>query len=228
MFKYLALIPARGGSKGIPRKNLIPLAGKPLIQHTIDSAKQSKYIDAIHLSSDSEEIMDLAKSLNISVPYKRPDNISSDITPAIDVILYHIDWVKESLGEEIESIVYLQPTSPIRSIDLIDNSIKEYERLHSKSLVAICECSQHPYETVMLCNNKLKFIPQDQVYKRRQDYPPFYFISGALYIFNCAFIKEHKRLTDENTNYIVTTKEEGIDIDDIVDLKFAEFILSGN
>jgi CMP-N-acetylneuraminic acid synthetase len=80
----------------------------------------------------------------------------------------------------------------------------------------------------MLCNNKIKSIPQDQVYKRRQDYPPFYFISGALYIFNCAFIKEHKKLIDDNTNYIITTKEEGIDIDDIFDLKFAEFLLSGN
>jgi CMP-N,N'-diacetyllegionaminic acid synthase len=228
MIKYLALIPARGGSKGIPRKNLISLAGKPLIQHTFDSALQSKYIDEIHLTSDSDEIIDLAKSLNVSVPYKRPDNIASDTTSAMDVILYHINWVKENLGEEIESIVYLQPTSPIRSIDLIDNSIKEYERLQSKSLVAICECSQHPYEMVKLSNNKIKSIPQDQVYKRRQDYPPFYFISGSLYIFNCAFVKEHKRLTDENTNYIITTKEEGIDIDDIIDLKFAEFILNGN
>lgn len=228
MIKYLALIPARGGSKGIPRKNLISLAGKPLIQHTFDSALQSKYIDAIHLTSDSDEIMDLAKSLNVSAPYKRPDNIASDTTSALDVILYHINWVKENLGEEIENIVYLQPTSPIRSIDLIDNSIKEYERLQSKSLVAICECSQHPYEMVMLSNNKIKSIPQDDVYRRRQDYPPFYFISGALYIFTCSFVEEHKRLTDENTNYIITTKEEGIDIDDIIDLKFAEFILGGN
>jgi CMP-N-acetylneuraminic acid synthetase len=228
MIKYLVLIPARGGSKGIPRKNLVPLAGKPLIQYTFESALQSKYIDSIHLSSDSDEIMDLAKSLNILAPYKRPDQIASDTASAMDVIMYHIDWVKENLGEEIENIIYLQPTSPIRSNDLIDNSINEYERLQSKSLVAICECSQHPYETVMLSDNKMKSLPQDKGYTRRQDYPLFYFITGALYIFNCAFVKEHKRLTDQNTNYIITSKEEGIDIDDIVDLKIAEYILRGN
>lgn len=226
MIKYLGLIPARKGSKGIPKKNLVLLAGKPLIQYTIESALQSNFIDAIHLTSDSNEIIDFAKSLNIDAPYKRPIEISSDTSSAIDVIMYHINWVKENLGESIENIVYLQPTSPLRSKELIDNSIIEYERLKSKSLVAICECSQHPYETIMLNDNKMRALPRDKEYIRRQDYPASYFISGALYIFNCAFFLKNKRLIDENTNYIITSKEDGIDIDDFLDLKIAETIIN--
>jgi CMP-N,N'-diacetyllegionaminic acid synthase len=226
MIKYLGLIPARKGSKGIPNKNLVLLAGKPLIQHTIESALQSNLINTIHLTSDSNEIMDFAKSHNIDAPYKRPIEISSDTSSAIDVIVYHINWVKENLGQSIENIVYLQPTSPIRSKKLIDNSIIEFERLKSKSLVAICECSQHPYETVMLKDNKMWTLPRDKEYIRRQDYPASYFISGGLYIFNCAFFLKNKKLIDQNTNYIITSKEEGIDIDDYLDLKIAETIIN--
>lgn len=226
MIKYLALIPARGGSKGIPRKNLVLLAGKPLIQYTLESAIHSKQLSLIHLSSDSDEIIDFAKSMNIHAPYKRPQNISSDTTAAFDVIQFHINWVLDNMKEEVENIVYLQPTSPLRSPDLIDNAITEYERLHSKSLVAICECTQHPYETVMLNNNKMNSLFTDKIYNRRQQYPPFYFITGALYIFNCEYIIKNKCLTDKNTNFIITSKEEGVDIDDLLDLKVAESILN--
>jgi CMP-N,N'-diacetyllegionaminic acid synthase len=223
--KYLALIPARKGSKGIVNKNLKLLRGKPLIQYSFDSAMQSRRLNRIHVTTDSTDIMGLAKENGIEAPYVRPEYLASDKASMIDTVLYHTKWLKENREQDVENIILLQPTSPIRSNDLIDNCIEEYERSRSESLVAVTECLQHPYETFMFeQNGKIKFLVQD-IPTRRQDYPVFYFISGSIYIASTRFLEEKRKFFDLNTKCFVTSREEGIDIDDMFSFKQAESFL---
>ena len=105
MIKYLGLIPARKGSKGIANKNLKPLNGKPLIQYSFDSARQSQRLDAIHVTTDSDAVIHLAGQAGIEAPYVRPDHLANDTASMIDTVLYHLDWLKEHRGQEVENIV---------------------------------------------------------------------------------------------------------------------------
>ena len=222
--KYLGLIPARGGSKGVKNKNIYPLGGKPLIQHTIESAKKSKLLDEVNVSSDSQKIIDISKSLGAISYYKRPSFLSNDKAGAIGVILHHINWLKNN-NVIVENIVYLQPTSPIRSSTLIDDAIKKFEFNKSNSLVTLSECSQHPYETVSIINNKIKKFPKEKEYVRRQDFPKFLFITGSIYIYKVESILKHKLIINNDTDYFVTSVEEGLDIDNLLDFKTAESLL---
>jgi CMP-N,N'-diacetyllegionaminic acid synthase len=223
--RYLALIPARKGSKGIINKNMKLLRGKPLVQYTFESAKLSKKLDAIHVTTDSEEVMELARKNEVDAPYLRPDHLASDTASMIDTVLYHINWIKENRKQEVENIILLQPTNPIRSTNLIDDCISKFEKHGAESLVAVTKCLQHPYETFTLeKDGKVKFLVPD-LPSRRQDYPEFYFISGALYIISTRFLSEKRKFFDTATHCFITSHEEGIDIDDMFSFKIAESLL---
>lgn len=226
IIKNLALIPARSGSKGISNKNTYPIAGKPLIEYTLESAIKSKLLDEIHLSSDSKEIMDLSIKFGVKSHYLRPERLSNDTASALDVMLYHINWLKEKKNILVENLIYLQPTSPIRKDSLIDDAIKKFELNNSKSLVAVCKCSQHPYETVSIQNNKIIKFPTANDYTRRQDYPDYYYISGSLYIYKVENLLKSKDYINQESDFIITSNEEGIDIDNLLDLKVAESIIN--
>lgn len=223
---YLGLIPARKGSKGILNKNLKLLSGKPLIQYSFDAAKLSSKLDAVHVSTDSEEIIELAKNSKVEAPYVRPGHLASDTASMIDTVLYHVSWLKENRNQEVENIVLLQPTSPIRSKELVDNCITEFEKKGKGSLVAVTECLQHPYETFMLDGKgQAKFLVED-LPSRRQDYPQFYFITGAVYVASVNFLEEKRKFFDSTTPCFITSREEGIDIDDMFSFKIAESFLA--
>ncbi len=223
--KYLGLIPARKGSKGILHKNLKPLKGKPLIQYTFEAAKSSLKLDAVHLTTDSEEIIALAKENSIEAPYIRPDYLASDTTPMIDTVLYHLNWLQENCNVEVEHVVLLQPTNPIRLKGLIDQCMNAYEKGGEDSLVTVTECLQHPYETfTMQLNGRAKFLVPD-LPSRRQDYPEFFFISGSIYIASKAFLEKNRKFFDDTTQCYRTSREEGIDIDDMFTFRIAESLL---
>lgn len=221
---YLGLIPARKGSKGIFNKNLKLLSGKPLIQYTFESAKASKQLIATHLTTDSEEIRTLGKSFLIESPYLRPDYLSTDEAAMIDVVLFHLDWLSQH-GVKVENIVLLQPTSPVRSAELIDKAIQSFEKSSAHSLIAVTECFQHPYEMFTLSNNKIDFLVKDLPI-RRQEYPKFYFISGALYITSVPYLQRERKFFDGKSAYYITSKEEGVDIDDLLSFRLAESIVN--
>jgi CMP-N-acetylneuraminic acid synthetase len=222
---YLGLIPARKGSKGILNKNLKLLSGKPLIQYSFDAAKLSSKLAAVHVTTDSEEIMELAKKNKVEAPYVRPDHLASDTASMIDTVLYHVSWLKENRQQQVENIVLLQPTSPIRSKELIDNCITDFEKKGKGSLVAVTECLQHPYETFMLDEKgRANFLVED-LPSRRQDYPQFYFITGAVYVASVNFLEEKRKFFDSTTQCFITSREEGIDIDDMFSFKIAESFL---
>ena len=224
--KYLGLIPAREGSKGVKNKNIHSLGGKPLIQHTFEKAKISSLLSDVHLSSDSNKIIEFSKNYGVKSLYKRPSSISGDKATAIEVIMYHINWLKKNKNILVENIVYLQPTSPIRKNNLIDKVLKKYESKNSISLVTICECSQHPYETIKIVKEKIVEFYNLKSFSRRQDFPKYYFITGSIYVFNVENLIKTKKIINSNTDYYLTSIEEGLDIDNLLDFKLAESLLN--
>lgn len=222
--KYLALIPARKGSKGIIDKNFRILNEKHLIEYTFESALESRKIDSVHLSTDDDRIISLAECNGIESFYKRPDYLSDDSSKIIDVVLYHLDWMEKNEFILPENIILLQPTSPIRSKGLIDQCIKTYEKSNQSTLVGISECAQHPYEMFTLKEGKLDFVNNTNM--RRQEYPNYYFITGSIYIAKTNYLKSQKRFFDEYSAFHLLSSEEALDLDTEFDLELASFLLS--
>lgn len=221
--KVLAIIPARGGSKGIPRKNIRELAGKPLIAWTIDEAKKTKYIDRLILSSDDEEIIKVAKEYGCGVPFKRPVVLAQDDTPGIDPVIHAIN----TLEEKYDYVVLLQPTSPLRTVEDIDGCIEQCIIMGSPVCVSVNEAKQNPYWMYKLDDNiRLKpFMQKHERMNRRQDLPKFYVLNGAVYLAESRFIIKNKSfLTEETTGYIMS-EENSVDIDNEMDFAFCEWLV---
>lgn len=220
----LAIIPARGGSKGVPRKNIRLLAGKPLIAWTIDEANKSKYIDRLILSSEDEEIIKVAREYGCEVPFKRPVELAQDDTPGIESVIHSLD----TLEEKYDYVVLLQPTSPLRTVEDIDGCIQYCIMTESHACVSVTKAQQSPYWMYNLGDDmKLKpFVQHDGRINRRQDLPEVYMLNGAVYVAEYGFIVENKSfLTEETVGYIMLG-EKSVDIDTGNDFKLAELILT--
>ena len=221
--KIAALITARGGSKGIPKKNIIKLCGKPLVHWTVESAMKSKYIDKIFLSTDSDEIIKSIKKFPVEVPFKRPKNLSSDKATSTDVILHFTEWMKKN-ESEYDILLLLQPTSPFRKSEHIDNAIKKF--IGSKealSLISITENIKSPYLSRKI-NSKgfLENLFNEKSEKRRQDIPVTYYINGAIYLMGVKNFEKYKTFQTAKTLNYKMPYYSSIDIDEPVDLKIAE------
>jgi CMP-N,N'-diacetyllegionaminic acid synthase len=231
-YSILAIIPARGGSKGVPRKNIRLLAGKPLIAWTIETAKKSKYIDRIIVSTEDEEIMDIALNFGAEVPFLRPAELAKDDTPGIDPILYTVKKISADEKNEFDFILILQPTSPLRTERHIDEAVESLLDNLDKfdSLISVTEL-EHPvyWNRIVGSNKELKnFINYDKNTKyRRQDFEKVYRLNGALYLFNTnVLIKSGGCETDKTMAYIMDRKSS-IDIDSLDDFDLAEYYIRG-
>ena len=224
--RILALIPARGGSKGIHHKNIALLAGKPLIQYTIDAARQSKYIDYILVSTDDAEIAEISKKIGAKVPFLRPKELASDTAKTIDAVLHAIETLRKA-GETFDSLVLLQPTSPLRTAEDINRAVETFYESNRQPVVSVSEVSDHPIliRTIEKTpeGEYLKPLLQTGSTVRRQDMPPFYRVNGSIYINP---IEEINSTTSFNDNPIpfVMSPSHSIDIDEPLDLKIAEWI----
>ena len=176
--KVLAIIPARGGSKGVPRKNIRDVAGKPLIAWTIEEAKKSKYIDRLILSSEDEEIIDIARKWGCDVPFVRPAELAQDDTPGIAPVLHAIDILPR-----YEIVMLLQTTSPLRSVADIDGCLECLIANKASVCVSVTEAEQSPYWMYTLGNGgeMQPLIPAETTFTRRQDLPKIYALNGAVY-----------------------------------------------
>lgn len=220
--KVLALIPARGGSKGVPRKNVRMLGGKPLIAWTIEAAIQSKYIDRVMLSSEDEEIIEVAKKWGCDVPFVRPKELAQDDTPSMEVILHGIEQVKG-----YDYIVLLQPTSPFRTTEDINKCIEKCVENNQESCVSIVEVSQNPYWMYTVKENEVlnPLIEIDDKYYQRQKLPKTYILNGAVYVASIEWLKQSKSFLSKNTTSVEMTKEKSIDIDTMLDFKVASLLI---
>ena len=221
--KYLAIIPARGGSKRLPNKNILELNGKPLITWSIESAKKSKYIDDIVITSDSEKILDIAKKYNVKT-IKRPDYLASDTATTFDAIKHTID----SLQDKYEYIILLQPTSPLRNEKHIDEAIELLENKNADAIISVCETDHSPLWSNTLPEdlNMSNFLRDEIKNKRSQDLPKFYRLNGAIYICKTDKLLEEKTFFIKNNIYAyIMDRKSSIDIDDEIDFKLAEILI---
>lgn len=221
----LAIIPARGGSKGIPRKNIKNLDGKPLIAYTIEEAQKSKYIDRLIVSTEDEEIAMISKKYNLEVPFLRPEQLAKDDIAGIDPILHAVKWFHRN-GYDFDYVICLQCTSPFRNIEQIDEAIEKLIIKDADSIVSVSESEVSPCWMKKIENGLMKdFLEDSTFYSRRQDVPKTYRLNGAIYIAKTKVLLKNKNWYTKNTLAYIMDKKSSIDIDDMIDFEFAEFLM---
>jgi CMP-N,N'-diacetyllegionaminic acid synthase len=217
--KVLAVIPARGGSKGIPRKNIRLLDGKPLIAWSIEAAQRSKHIDHVIVSSDDSEIIDVARSWGCDVPFVRPAELARDDTPGIAPVLHALQSV-----QAFECVVLLQPTSPLRTSEDIDGCLDLMYRMKSPACVSLTEAQHSPYWMYTLdgSNRMAPVLNSSAPILRRQDSPRICLLNGAVYTARSQWLMERQTfLADETVGYMMPP-ERSLDIDTEIDFVVAE------
>jgi CMP-N,N'-diacetyllegionaminic acid synthase len=225
--KLLAIIPARGGSKGIKNKNIQIVNRQPLIVHTINFLKNSGFFDRIIVSTDDPKISKIAQSKKISVPFIRPKKLSGDTTNTLDVVKHALSFLKNKENFEPDIVMVFQPTSPIRSNQIITKALKLLSTNNSTSVITVSKMKSHPNSSFLLKNKKLlPFNKNFEKYSLRQNVEPLYHPNGSLYAF------WSKTLDDYNSIYgprispiIIEQPEYNVDIDEFYDLFVAEMTL---
>ena len=214
---YLAIIPARGGSKGIPRKNIAQLAGKPLIAYTIEAALQSKYLDSVTVSTEDEEIAQISRSFGARV-IMRPPEYATDEASSIDVVFHVIN----SMDRSYDNLVYLQPTSPLRLARHIDEAIVLFSDKQCRPLVSVSKAESHPILIRKLnSDGELENLLDVGSTVRRQDMMPYYNVNGAIYIHRISDLTLETSQNDNDIGYVMP-REYSADIDEPIDLVIAE------
>ena len=220
--RCIGIIPARGGSKRLPGKNTMMFYGKPLIFWSIEAAIKSEFIDCVVVSTDDEETIDISKKFGASIPFVRPDIISTDSATSIDVVRHAIDFLKQS-GDCYDYVVVLQPTSPLRTSEHVDDAIHEFVDKNANCVVSVTKAG-HPTEWINEVDDSgsLKnFILDDK--KKSQDYSDKYILNGAIYIIKESLISEYNSMIIPKKGFAYIMKQkDSIDIDNFFDLQVAE------
>jgi N-acylneuraminate cytidylyltransferase len=219
--KVLAIIPARGGSKGIPKKNLIPFLGKPLLLWSIEAALNSDFITDVVVSSDNDAILDLAAKNKGVIAINRPKEFATDASRVEPVIKHVLEEMNE---KKYDLLILLQPTSPLRASEDIDNAFRQFLDTKASSLISVCAMEHHPYKAFKVNEEGyLKGIINDDFpFSPRQALPKVFRANGAIYIINTEdFIKTGSLLTDKSM-YFEMPKEKSVDIDTIEDVRNIE------
>lgn len=224
--RVLAIIPARGGSKGVKNKNLAIIAGKPLLAYTAESSLAANYLDRTICSTDSPAIAQVARDLGVEVPFMRPAELARDDTPGIEPLLHAVEWLQQNEGYLPEFVMCLQPTSPFRTSADIDAAI-QLALDGANSVIGVSPVDHHPYWMKQM-NSKgtlSDFVETKMRYARRQDLPELYAINGAVYVVRCEVLMNEKSLFTRDSVGYVMPKERSLDIDTAWDLYLAELIL---
>ncbi|MBN1799973.1 MAG: acylneuraminate cytidylyltransferase family protein [Candidatus Lokiarchaeota archaeon] len=223
--KIICIIPARGGSKGIKKKNIRMINGIPLIAYTIIEALKCKKINRIIVSTDDKEIAAISKKYGAEV-FDRPPELSSDESSTIDAIFNVIGQI-EGLKEDSTIILLLQPTSPLRTVLDIEQSINLFLNSECDSIVSVKESEHPPYWTLILEQNYLKFL-FDRKTSRRQDYEKTFIPNGAIYIAKLDILKKYNTFYCPKTLPYIMPKERSVDIDQELDILFTKSLMKKN
>lgn len=219
---FLAIIPARAGSKRLPNKNILKLKSKPLIVWSIEAGLDSKYIDKVIVTSDSDKILDISKD-NKANTIKRPMYLASDTSSSFDAIKHTIENT-----EYYDYIVLLQPTSPLRKVSHIDKAIEFLSDKNADAIVSVCEMDHSPLwsNTIEEDLSLTKFLKTDVINKRSQDLETFYRINGAIYICKTdKLLEEQSFFLKRNIFAFKMDKESSVHIDEEIDFKLAEILI---
>jgi N-acylneuraminate cytidylyltransferase len=223
--KLLALVPARGGSKRVPNKNVRELGGKPLISWTIGAALGVPEIVDVLVSTDSKKIAEVAKESGALVPWLRPAELASDTATSMDVCLHALDWY-ENEKSIVDGIILLQPTSPFRTTSTIKRGIALFAKSSHRPVVSFSPAASHPMWCYQITDTGIKpFIPGTEKPTRSQDLPPAYMLNGALYIASSKYLRHHRSFIGDDTQpLVINDGKELLDIDTEWDWQLAVYL----
>lgn len=227
MMKTVGLITARGGSKGIPQKNIRPLAGKPLIAWTIEAALRSRRLERVIVSTDDEEIAKVSREWGADVPFMRPAELAKDDSPHLEVIRHALGWLESESEAELDYLMLLQPTSPLRTCADIDRAIALGEEKDADAVISVCQTHDHPFlsKQVAADGKLLDFVQKPQGYLARQSLPPAYSLNGAIYLVRRSLLLERDDWYTDRTFAYIMPPERSLDIDTPWDLHLVDLIL---
>mgnify|MGYP000277046341 CR=1 FL=1 len=222
---FLAIIPARKGSKRIPRKHLEEIGGKPMIQFTIEAAMSTIPTQNIFISTDDDDVINLSKKLGLDIPFIRPKNLSSDTTKTSDVIQHLLDWYEFKFKELPDNILLLQPTSPFRNAKDIELAIEKHIESSKKTLVSVSNPLQHPVDFILKgSDGKFKKLVSCIDEYKLQPISDVFFIDGGIYIINTVEFLDSHDLIGNDPEIIILPKNHAIDIDTLFDLDIARAV----
>ena len=223
----LALITARGGSKGIPGKNIKPLAGKPLIAWTIETALASRSLARVIVSTDDTEIAEVSREWGAEIPFLRPVELAQDASSHISVVEHALQWVETNDHWLPDYVLLLQPTSPFRMVEDIDGAIEVARQKDANAVLGVCPAHNHPYLTKRILDDGTlaDFISVDMAYMRRQDLLPAYVINGAIYLNKSSSLLQQRSFFPPGALPYIMLPERSMDIDTPWDFYLADLIL---
>lgn len=223
----LAIIPARGGSKGIPLKNIAPLGGKPLIAYTIFAARESRSVERVVVSTDDERIASVARELGAETPFLRPTELALDETPGIDPMVHAAEWLRDFQGYAADYVVLLQPTSPFRTAEDIDAAVRLAVDKKADAVVSVTPAATHPHWTKTLRpDGTLRdYLSNSAGADRRQELPPAFQLNGAIYLVRTEVLFTKRTFYTERTFGYVMPPERSLDIDTPWDLQIAGLVV---
>jgi N-acylneuraminate cytidylyltransferase/CMP-N,N'-diacetyllegionaminic acid synthase len=230
--RVLAIVPARGGSKAVPGKNLAEVAGKPLIAHSIAAAGAARGVERVVVSTDDPAIADAARRHGAEAPFLRPAELARDDSPTVAAVLHAVQWLEEHEGYRPDYVLLLQPTSPLRTAGDVEGAIRLAIDRDADSVVSVCEVKHHPYWVMRRApdGRLASFLGTDweedqQKYPRRQELPPAYAENGAVYLARRSVLLGRRSLYGEKVYGYVMPAERSLDIDTLWDLRLADLIL---
>ena len=222
----LAIIPARGGSKSIPQKNLRILDGKPLIAYPIEAAQRSRQIDRIIVSTDDKEIAAVARDHNADVPFLRSKELAQDKSMAIDAFLYTLDRLEAECSKHYDAFIALHATAPLTRTEDIEAAIKIFYDKNADSLFSVCELGYPPHWARKIgTKGQLMSYFDDFGHLNRQEFEKAFVPNGALCVFKTSLLKEQYSFYSDLTYPYIMPRERSVDIDDYFDLELAEFLM---
>ena len=224
----IAIIPARGGSKGLPGKNILPFCGKPLIAWTIEAALACKFLDRVIVSTDSEEIAETARTYGAEVPGLRPRELALDKSSAIDVYIYLWEQLTGKSGSEPAPFVVLQPTSPLRTTEDINSAVKLFHEKKADSIISVSEATHPPVWAKRIDEKGVlrNYFETSQSLSNRQQIPLAYMPNGAVFILKKELVVKNRNYYSDKTYPYRMPYERSLDIDNIWDFRIAEYIMN--
>ena len=231
----IGVIPARGGSKGVPKKNIKPLAGRPLLAWTIDAARASRHITRLIVSTDSQEIADVARECGAEIPFLRPAVISGDLATDVQFLQHAIHFLKEKEGYEPDIVLRLPPTSPLRTAEHIDEGIEKLLAMpYADSVRPITEAPKHPYKMWRIDENGIFLVPflnkeftgfDEPQNLPRQLFPKVYVHTGAMDVMRLTTLMDQQSTSGKKVGYFFMAPDDSINIDSSIDFEIAEILM---
>lgn len=225
--KIVAFIFARSGSKGLPNKNIKLLAGKPLIAYSIEQALATKRIERVIVSTDSDEIANIALEFGAEVPFLRPSELATDDSPEWLSWRHGLEYLLTSTGSLPKVMVSLPPTAPLRKSQDIDNCLKEFEKNDSDVVITVTDAYRNPFFNIVKLNldGSVSLVnDMDKVIFRRQDAPKIYDLTTVCYVAKPEFVMNHNSIFEGRVKSVHVPIERSIDIDSLLDFQISEFL----